>query len=78
VGDEEGNLVKGATVQFCSDTTCTMGKTDENGVAVFNMEEGPIYTIHMLKVPEGYEKTNEEFETADTYCDVYIVLQKAA
>jgi hypothetical protein len=32
----------------------------------------------MLKVPEGYEKTNEEFETADTYCDVYIVLQKAA
>ena len=78
VGDEDGNLVKGATVQFCSDTTCMMGKTDENGVAVFQMEEGPVYTIHMLKVPEGYQKTSEEFKTADSYCDVYIVLQKAA
>ena len=54
-----------------------MGKTDENGVAVFETEEGPIYTIHMLKVPAGYQKTNEEFKTADSYCDVYIVLEKA-
>ena len=56
----------------------TAAFTDENGVAVFEMEESPIYTIHMLKVPEGYEKTNEEFKTADSYCDVFIVLQKAA
>ena len=52
----------------------TAAFTDENGVAVFKMEEGPIYTIHMLKVPEGYEKTNEEFKTTDSYCDVFIVL----
>ncbi len=40
VTDTNGDLVKGVTVQFCSDTTCMMGKTDEKGVAVFEMEEG--------------------------------------
>ena len=77
VSDTDGDLVKGATIQFCSDTTCTMGKTDENGVAVFEMEEGPIYTIHVLKVPEGYVKNGTEYQTDDTYCDIYIPLDKA-
>jgi thiol-disulfide isomerase/thioredoxin len=78
VSDTDGDLVKGATVQFCSDTTCMVGKTDENGVAVFEMEEGPTYTVHILKVPEGYEKNSEEYLTAETYCDVYVSLGKAA
>ncbi len=78
VSDTDGNLVKGATIQFCSDTTCTMGKTDENGVAVFEMEEGQVYTVHVLKVPQGYEKNTREYPTDDTYCDIYISLQKAA
>ena len=78
VSDTDGNLVKGATIQFCSDTTCSMGKTDENGVAVFEMEEGPIYTVHVLKVPEGYVKNTAEYQTDDTYCDIYIPLEKAA
>ena len=78
VSDSEGDLVKGAKVQFCSDSTCTWSETDENGVAVFKMEEGPIYTIHMMKTPAGYEKNSEEYQTDDTFCDVYIVLQKAA
>ncbi len=78
VSDTDGDLVQGVTVQFCSDTTCSMGKTDENGVVTFEMEEGPIYTVHILKVPEGYEKNSEEFQTADTYCDIYIPLEKAA
>ena len=67
VSDTDGNKVKGATVQFCSDTTCTMGKTDANGVAVFEMEEGPIYTVHILKVPEGYVKNDGEYFTDNTY-----------
>lgn len=75
VADEEGNLVEGAMVQFCSDTTCTLGKTDGKGVAEFEAEEGQ-YTIHILKVPEGYEKTNEEFRTEDVYSDVYVVLKR--
>ena len=78
VSDTDGNLVKGATIQFCSDTTCSMGKTDENGVAVFAMEEGPIYTVHVLKVPAGYVKNDAEFATDNTYCDIYIPLEKAA
>ena len=78
VSDTDGNLVKGATIQFCSDTTCTMGKTDENGVAVFKMEEGPVYSVHVLKVPEGYEKHTGDYKTDETYCDVYISLTKAA
>ena len=78
VSDTDGNLVKGVTVQFCSDTTCTMGKTDENGVAVFKMEEGPIYIVHILKVPEGYEKNDGAYQTVDTYCDIYVPLGKAA
>ena len=77
VTDSSGAPVKEVMVQFCSDTTCTMGKTDENGVAVFEMEEGPIYTIHVLKVPEGYVKNGTEYQTDDTYCDVYIPLEKA-
>ena len=78
VSDTDGNLVKGATIQFCSDTTCTMGKTDENGVAVFKMEEGAVYSVHVLKVPAGYEKHTGDYKTDDTYCDVYISLTKAA
>ena len=76
VSDSDGNMVEGVGVQFCSDTTCSMGKTDEKGVAVFSMEEGPIYTVHVLKVPEGYVKNAEEYKTVDTYCDVCIALDK--
>ena len=72
----DGNLVKGATVQFCSDTACMFGKTDENGVVVFAAEEGPIYNVHILKVPEGYVKSTEEYLTGETYCDICIPLDK--
>ena len=78
VSDTDGDLVRGATVQFCSDTTCMKGETDENGVAVFQMEEGQNYTVHILKVPEGYVKNPGEYLTDDTYCDIYIPLEKAA
>ena len=76
VTDTDGNLVKGVKAQFCSDTTCMKGKTDEKGVAVFEMEEGPICIVHILKVPEGYEKNSGEYKTDNTYCDIYIPLDK--
>ena len=76
VSDSDGDPVASAMVQFCSDTSCMFGKTDENGLASFEAEKGA-YTVHMLKVPEGYEMTNEEFRTMDDFCDVYIVLRKA-
>ena len=79
VTDSSGAPVKDVMVQFCDDTACMMGKTDENGIASFpDAAEGHPYTVHILKVPAGYEKTEEEFTAADIFCDVNIVLQKAS
>ena len=76
VTDSDGDFVPGVRVQFCSDSMCRMGKTDENGVAVFNAEEGTIYTVHVMKFPEGYVPNAQEYKTTEQYCDVSIVLQK--
>ena len=79
VTDSSGAPVKGVTIQFCDDTACMMGKTDENGVASFpDAAEGHPYTVHVLKAPTGYEKNAEEFIALDVFCDVSIVLQKTA
>lgn len=75
VTDNEGSPIPGAVVQFCSDSMCMVGETDEEGTAVFENEEG-VYTVHILTAPEEYEATEEEFETAETYSDVFIMLQK--
>ena len=42
------------------------------------MEEGSVYSVHVLKAPAGYEKHTGDYKTDDTYCDVYISLTKAA
>ena len=60
VNDAGGNPVEGVTVQFCSGTECIMGKTDEKGIAVFEKEAGT-YTVHVLKVPEGYTAYDTEY-----------------
>ena len=79
VTDSSGTPVKGVMVQFCDDTACMMGKTDENGIAPFpDAVDGHPYTVHILNVPAGYEKTEEEFTASDVFCDVSIVLQKTA
>lgn len=51
--------IPGVRVQFCSDSLCKMGKTDESGVAKFDSEPGT-YTVHMMKAPDGYVKSEEE------------------
>ena len=76
VKDVSGNPVEGAAVQFCSDETCMVGKTDENGIAAFSVPEG-IYTVHLLKAPEGYEAPGDEYVTSETFCDVCVTLQNA-
>ena len=50
----------GVNVQFCSDVLCQMGKTDENGVAAFHSDPGT-YTVHLIKAPDGYVSSTEEF-----------------
>ena len=74
--DESGNPVVGAAVQFCSDTSCMMGKTDENGIAVFDVDPGH-YTVHLLKPPAGYAKDSTEYETPTIFGDVTIVVKAA-
>lgn len=58
--DPDGNPVQGVMVQFCSDEQCLMGKTGEDGIAAFDMPAGS-YTVHLLKVPAGYEKDTTEY-----------------
>ena len=48
----------GVKVQFCSDSQCMMGLTDNTGAAVFKMDPGN-YDAHILKPPAGYQKSSE-------------------
>ena len=77
VKDEEDNPVAEAIVQFCDDTSCRMGTTDENGCAVFEVPEEKSYEIHILKVPDDYEADAEAVcNTEETASDTAIVLKK--
>ena len=77
VKDRQGDMIQGVTIQFCDDTTCNIGKTDADGVASFDLPEGTEYIVHVLKVPEGYEKDSGEYHTLNVYSDVVIVLGAA-
>ena len=72
------NPVEKVTVQFCSDTACLIGKTNADGYASFDQPAGAVYTVHILKTPSGYEKNEAEYETLREYCDVEVVVSKAA
>ena len=75
VTDENGP-VAGVTIQFCSSTSCKMGKTDAEGRVSFSMPAGEIYDIHVLRIPEGYEKDDAVYHTEDEKSDVQIQLKK--
>lgn len=60
VVDPRGEPVPDVMVQFCSETECVLEKTDAEGVAVFDMPAGE-YTIHLLKVPDGYAEDDTEY-----------------
>lgn len=63
---DDASPVSDVMVQLCSDTMCLTAQTDASGVAVFETDPGN-YTAHILKVPEGYEKTKDEIAmTADS------------
>ena len=65
VTDEDGSPVSGVMVQFCSDSECMMGKTDDSGMAQFDQPAGT-YTIHILKVPEGFMADPSEYAAPET------------
>ena len=73
VNNSGGKPVSGVTIQFCSDTECLLGTTDEKGTAVFEKEAGS-YTVHVLKVPEGYTEDKTEYPAPEKPGRVTIVL----
>ena len=74
VNDSAGTPVPGVTIQFCSDTDCSIGTTNEKGIAVFDKEAGS-YTIHVLKTPEGYAPDDTEYSAPAKPGQVVIVLK---
>ena len=74
VTDEQGNPIPGVKLQFCDDASCTMGDTDGNGVAVFPAKEGS-YTVHVLKAPEDFVGTEEEFAFPEADTQLQITLK---
>lgn len=58
VVDEDGNAVSGVMVQLCKDA-CVPAKTDDNGVATFNIEVTDGYKLSVMSCPAGYEYTGE-------------------
>jgi thiol-disulfide isomerase/thioredoxin len=74
--DEEGDPLEGCTVQFCSDSTCMVAKTDRDGVAAFREPPGN-YTVHLLKPPAGYAKDSTEYTAPTTYGDLVITVKAA-
>ena len=74
VNDAAGKPVSGVVIQFCSDTECIMGTTNDKGIAAFDKEAGS-YTIHVLKVPEGYAPDDTEYSAPAKPGLVTIVLK---
>ena len=58
VKDEAGNPVSGVMLQICKDA-CVPARTDESGVATFNIEITDGYKLSVMSCPEGYEYTGE-------------------
>ena len=76
VSDPEGRPIPDVSVQLCSDLACMVAVSDENGLAVFQVEEDS-YTVHILKVPAGYAGSDEEFTLLEGYCDLHVTLDRA-
>jgi len=75
--DESGAPVQGTMVQFCSDTLCTLGVTNESGLATFEFPTGGAYTIHILKAPDGYAQDSTEYPVPTDSPELTITLKKA-
>ncbi len=75
VRDTDNKGVQGVKVQFCSDDECRFATTDETGLASF--EAAPaVYSVHVLKAPDGYAKDETEYQTAAVPGDLTITLKK--
>ena len=57
--DNKGAAVEGVKLEACTDTMCRTADTNAEGIATFSGDSDS-YTMHVLKVPDGYEYTGEE------------------
>ena len=53
VADQNGQPVPGATVKFCSDFSCQLLRTGDDGTVSVTAEPD-VYHVSLLAVPEGY------------------------
>ena len=70
--DEDGNPVSGVMVQFCSDSACMLGETDETGTVEFKEPMG-LYSVHILKAPAEYIVEETEY-WLEAFADLTIYL----
>ena len=75
LADEDGKPVDGAAVLFCSDVSCSVESTGEDGRAVFNVPAG-VYTIHIAAVPDGFQKNTDEYQTSEAPGTIVVTLEK--
>jgi hypothetical protein len=60
VVDENGNPISGVLLQMCLET-CVPGKTNEDGVAEFYLDEAD-YKVSLLNMPYGFDYSTDETE----------------
>lgn len=75
VVDDDLQPVEGAMVQFCTDNTCKMAKTDSSGTVSFDDPPG-VYDVHVREVPKGYKNNTEEYKTESQYSDMVITVER--
>ena len=70
--------VAGVMTQFCDDTTCAVAVSDAEGVSLYEAENAYAYEVHVLKVPEGYERVTDNFVMEANGGEIEVTLKKAA
>ena len=72
--DQNNAPVKGVKIQICTEETCMMKESDENGEVRFD-EEPYQYDIHVYSVPKEYELVSQkDFKTEAKYGTYKILL----
>ena len=75
VTGENGEGIEGVMLQACDDSTCLALMTDADGKAGFEAQPFA-WQIHVLGVPDGFEKPEDEFPADNKGTEWNIVLKK--
>lgn len=64
--DQEQNPVPEVSANFCTDVSCVVRESDENGMIVFNGVQD-IYHVQIIDLPDGYSADDFELYTGREY-----------